>query len=368
MRELSALTGIRAVAALWVLCFHLRDDLELLIPEVYFPIHVLFSHGYLGVDLFFILSGFILAYNYTDLFQRFSWAGYRFFLWRRFARIYPAHFASIMILVIYVFTWGHGFTPHRYTPQGLVESLLMIHAWTIPIPKVWNSPSWSISLEWLAYMFFPLLLILFTWLRRLGGIIVTIIMLFATMGVIFNVLDYPGTQAYGLFRIIAEFSSGILICKLYRQEIGKNLPWDRIIAFLAILILFVGGITEVSFRISALYWVPLLMVLVIFGLAYSPPKLTKILGSPVALFMGRASYSLYLTHMITVPVLRHITYSYEAAQADFLVRLMLIVAWVVVILLVAIVMYLIVEEPVRYKLVARHTASARAKPVAESAR
>ena len=84
------------LAAAWVVLFHYRDDVEALLPWLA-PADTLLRAGYLGVDLFFPLSGFILAYNYADSMRRFSWGASVSFVRNRFARVWPVHFVALNI-------------------------------------------------------------------------------------------------------------------------------------------------------------------------------------------------------------------------------------------------------------------------------
>ena len=94
--SLPALTGLRAIAAGWVVLFHYRDDLLALVPGLA-PLDTFMRAGYLGVDLFFPLSGFVLAYTYADRLGSFSWVGSRDFIRNRFARVWPVHVLTLNV-------------------------------------------------------------------------------------------------------------------------------------------------------------------------------------------------------------------------------------------------------------------------------
>ena len=143
--ELDALTGLRGIAALWVLAYHAG----------------LSAAGYLGVDLFFVLSGFIIAYNYADARLAEDGRRYREFLWRRLARIYPAYLAALLLTLAAVAVLAPWEVSLRksahFTAEGFWASVFMVQAWTVPVPRVWNVPGWSVSAEWAAYLAFPLI-------------------------------------------------------------------------------------------------------------------------------------------------------------------------------------------------------------------
>ena len=150
-RRIDALTGIRAFAALAVLIYHY---------QFYFLTGRISDYGYLGVDLFFILSGFVIAHAHLGEFASLHWATILRFYGLRLARIYPVHFVILIGLVCTVITAGHfgvaAHLPSQFTANSLWANLLLIHAWG-PWPLSWNFPAWSISCEWAAYLLCPLL-------------------------------------------------------------------------------------------------------------------------------------------------------------------------------------------------------------------
>jgi peptidoglycan/LPS O-acetylase OafA/YrhL len=91
-RHLDALTGIRGIAAWGVVLYHIRLSLTGLLPA---PVIAVFAKGYLAVDLFFILSGFVIWYNYAARIADGGAGAARLFLWRRFARVWPLHGAIL---------------------------------------------------------------------------------------------------------------------------------------------------------------------------------------------------------------------------------------------------------------------------------
>src|SRR2546425_2248258 len=154
--ELSGLTGIRFYAALPVYLAHVT-----VIPgmEVLSGRSVFFNVGVGSVSLFFVLSGFILTYNYADVFRDgVSAAGYKRFVWDRLTKIYPVHFLTLL-LVLPIAT----FSPHlpldwRAVPFHL---LLLQCFWPFSTPtfsKYLNVPSWSISCEWFFYLLAPVVM------------------------------------------------------------------------------------------------------------------------------------------------------------------------------------------------------------------
>src|SRR5947208_1348824 len=149
-RELPSLTGIRFYVALFIYLAHIRA-----IPGMkdFIGASWLIDAGHIGVSFFFVLSGFILTYNYAYLFRDgVSARDYSRFVWDRLTQIYPVHFlATVVVLPISILSprlpidW-------RAVPVhlGLLQCL-----WPFTAPSFYeqlNVPSWSISCEWFFYV------------------------------------------------------------------------------------------------------------------------------------------------------------------------------------------------------------------------
>src|ERR1035441_9002169 len=152
--QIKNLTGIRGFAALWVALFHFQSTAVVSVLNLG---HVI-GGGALGVDIFFVLSGLILAITYAPRFaiQGFTWSLFGDFVIRRLARIYPLHLGTFLLMLV---SWKIT-SQTTYEFRGLVANdwwsalcnLLLTHAWGITKRLSWNTPSWSVSAEWFAYV------------------------------------------------------------------------------------------------------------------------------------------------------------------------------------------------------------------------
>ncbi len=168
--DIKPLTSLRFIAAFWVLLYHFKDHLGLGLGR-----YGLIADGYLGVDLFFTLSGFILAHVYLAAVQ----AG-RVRLWRL-----PEEPDRPGLSDAPGRAGGHAGAFRRRDSDwrgrwqsrsvqalsDLPAHLFMVHAWGTTAAVGWNFPSWSISAEWAAYLLFPIIaaLVLKTKRGRLGA-------------------------------------------------------------------------------------------------------------------------------------------------------------------------------------------------------
>src|SRR5215217_3096190 len=135
--DLKPLTALRFAAAMWVVSYHFWPDLAgAAIP-------MLVQKGYLGVELFFVLSGFILSHVYL---QGFGESRFRYgaFLWARIARVYPLHLATLLgVAALAVVASAAGLVmEHRLADWGAFPAnLLMVHAWGLAPSAAFNHPS-----------------------------------------------------------------------------------------------------------------------------------------------------------------------------------------------------------------------------------
>ncbi len=158
--EIKALTGLRIVAAVWVVLFHFRPLLRDAAPGFLDALTPVLNCGAQGVDLFFILSGFVLTWNYLDR-MGWSWStrATLHFLWLRLARVWPVYLVTLHLAALWViFTLHVGHVPSqeidRFTAISYVRQVLLVQLWFQPFfdNSSWDGPAWSISAEWLAYL------------------------------------------------------------------------------------------------------------------------------------------------------------------------------------------------------------------------
>lgn len=304
-KEIRSLTGLRGVAAVFVVFYHF-------LASRHFggPVTNLLLHGYLAVDLFFVLSGFVMALSYRHMFAAgFSGPAYRTFLGRRLARVYPLYLAATLV--------AFGLVAARLLPfrfQGslgglLLENVLLVQTWGLNASLIF--PGWSISAEWAAYLLFPLLLLPAlsrkTWAAWVAGSTAVLVLLAlcavpATLGnkqpaeAVLNLGDL--NYGFAVYRCLAEFTLGLLAFRVTRGRLGKMLAssrWAGTAIAAGILLLMCFPRTDLA--------VALLFPLLILTLAGERQLASRVLETPPAQFLGRISYSIYLVHgFFTLPV------------------------------------------------------------------
>ena len=339
--EFRSLTGVRAVAAVGVVVFHMVGQYP---GAVSHPIIGKILHfGGNGVDLFFILSGFILAYSYEAIFLNHSKNTYLLFLQKRLARIFPAHLFALLLMLILglgLRALGNPFFENNGLRDFLAQ-LFLVSNWN-PLKDAvlnWNVPSWSISSEWLAYLLFPILLHRIRYFSK--SLLYTL-----AFGLPFLMASsyYFGPANFGLIRVLCEFPAGIALYFLFnkfRSSFSASL-WDRFGSMAAILYVTVGmtlGLLELNVRWAVIFIPPILI-----SLALSKSTLAMTLAKPFPVYLGRISYSLYITHYFVLSAMRFLFISPRFQKGNFFFFILTLVE-IIVIYIVARATYRFVELP-----------------------
>ncbi|MCO4746426.1 MAG: acyltransferase [Proteobacteria bacterium] len=344
--HLHALTGIRAVAASVVIVFHLMPDLLTLWPGLSF-LTPWMELGYLGVDLFFVLSGFILAWNYAAAFETFpSPSEYATFLSLRLARIYPVHLAVLVAMApvgAYYYATRDA-PPAGMTIEGWLASAALVHAWGFSEGLVWNGPSWSISAEWFAYLCFPAVMVGVGKLSRPTVLWTGWVGTGLLLAVIYRLLgaeDLDWIDGWALYRVGPEFLGGMLLGRLRRQmPVGP--PDGGVVVTLAILAGPWLGLPVVAY--------PPLFGLLIWSLSHEGGVLVRVLSTSAAQYAGAISYAMYMVHLLVFVIVRKLLPPDELADASFLWKISMPVVALLASTALAIATYHLIEELARKRL------------------
>ncbi|MBM3685666.1 MAG: acyltransferase [Actinobacteria bacterium] len=374
------LTGIRFVAAFWVLLYHLQDPLDRIgvmdIPVLSDVIRV----GRLGVDLFFALSGFIIAHTYlTKMGPRLAVGAAANFWWLRLARIYPVHFVMLNIAGVAVIAqaWVTGVDKDRpwLNPVDYVRNLLLIQEWGPHPDRGWNVVAWSLSMEWLAYLVFPLLvLLLYALHKRVSTPVLVLAWCIALAPLLWRgslTIDPYYTDLWGsVIRVLSEFTAGAITYLIVLRCIpdGSHDPRpsvERTATVVSVLMplmvvagaVFLGRWATAQSPITLsdpeaeplppyfhLWLVPPLIVW-IGALALSRRGQARWLATDTLILGGVVSYSLYMTHLVWFGVWRAGMNAIGIESGPlYAVSVVLAIAGAFV---VAWLMWRIVEEPCR---------------------
>jgi peptidoglycan/LPS O-acetylase OafA/YrhL len=256
----------------------------------------LVAKGYLGVDLFFILSGFILCHVYLPPFgaRRFS---YREFLWARLARLYPTHIVTLIgfgALVYLGALVGVRSGGNVLVWPSLPAQLTLTQAWGLAPRGGWNHPAWSISAEWFAYLCFPAFAAA-TWAGRvrprlaaLAAVVLAIGLEIGFQRVVGLVLTHA-TILWGAARIVPPFAIG---CGVYL--VWSSHPLRTAFAAVAVAGASLAAALVVVWA-GAPDWVAItLFGGLIYGLASLSSAGSSLFSGATWVYLGEVSFALYM--------------------------------------------------------------------------
>lgn len=379
--EIRALTGLRIVAAVWVVLFHFRPMLGDASPGFRDALAPVLDCGAQGVDLFFILSGFVLTWNYLDRMGR-SWSVRvnLHFLWLRLARVWPVYLVTLHLAAVWViFTLHVGHVPSpeagQLTAISYVRQILLVQLWFQPYfdGSSWDGPAWSISAEWLAYLLFGLLILVIFRMKhatRARGLMWLAFAASLPPVVLLLASGQFYTPWSWLPRIVTQFAAGALACAAVR----RLRPTDRarrIAGYLSVLVgVAIVGIlyllhahplagVEDSGGVVDVLFVPL-----VISLAIGVGSLPALLSTRLMVFGGQISFCLYMVHELVHTAWGWAVQQYELALQDQPWKWN-VVGLLAIALGAAILLYHFVEEPGRRwmrRMVDVKAASARSEP------
>jgi hypothetical protein len=305
VQRFEALDGLRGVAALMVVLLHTGVQSNIF----YLPI---VRHSDLFVELFFVLSGFVITFTYGLKIDGCSTL--KDFFRRRFARLWPLHATMLLLFVSLdalryamnaagVLRVDEKFFRAMTDPSRVgdfVAQLGLVHALSNKTSMFWNFPSWSISAEMMAYLSFGLIWAFCRgrWRDALAAVFMIVAALVVT-GVV--KLDFGAAFGHSIFRAICGFFVGY-----WTQRIWRALPIRRLRAATAVEVTTVAAVfalvyagDQTSVRIVA----PFAFGAVVLVFALGGGAVSRLLRTPFFQALGTWSYGIYMTHIFVLALL-----------------------------------------------------------------
>ena len=299
LENIRSLTGVRGYAALIVLCYHFFEAF----PSSWTS---LFSRGYLAVDMFFVLSGFVLALRYARTFHSSTYplGTYLHFILSRLGRIYP------LLVVALAFTFMRlqlDFTGnmHKLYPGfgvlSLIENLFLIQAWGFGIQSM-PLQSWSLSAEWFAYLVFPALVYMIFRRGKLFPILAATTAVLWWFNCAMSGKGYAGAMdiaggdtVFTLVRCLSGFTLGMVgywvVSNGHVPRVMQH-KWATLGLLITFLIAAHAGIPDFVLAL----WFPAIVI----NLYYENSIGKNIFANRLSYWIGEISYSIYIVHPIFV--------------------------------------------------------------------
>lgn len=309
------LDGLRGVAAMIVVCFHLFETYSK------GPVFQILNHGYLAVDFFFVLSGFVIGYAYDDRWDKMTLGG---FIKRRLVRLHPMVIMGTFIgALLFYFGANNDFPLIGQTPWWVVILMMFLGFTMLPATvkmdiRGWgetnplNGPAWSLQWEYLANLLYA------TVIRHFSKTMLAIFLVFAaflTLNLTFNwdvfhVFEPRSYAAYtviggwsltpdqlciGATRLLYPFFAGLMISRVNRLiKVKGGFWWCSLLVVVLLVMPRIGGMTQMW--MNGLY--ESVTIIILFPLIVSMGAGSSVTGRsvPVCKFLGEISYPLYITH------------------------------------------------------------------------
>lgn len=300
----NSLTGIRAIAAFLVYFHHFNP-----VPKN-FELHKIINELHIGVTLFFVLSGFLIALRYLDS-TSFSFINY---IINRFARIYPMYFLLTTLTFIVIFY--NNFNYEQLLIYGLNISMLRGYFENFKFSGI--AQGWSLTIEETFYFLAPFFFLL---IKRSKTYLILLPILFTLLGIIlvffFSKINFFGFFSsfefmfnYTFFGRCSEFFVGIGLALIYKNDVPffKNFKHFTLTGILGILIslylliLIKGdydfGIRNPVGKIINTFFLPIFGIsMLYYGLIKEQTWIARILSNKLFIMLGKSSYIFYLIHM-----------------------------------------------------------------------
>jgi peptidoglycan/LPS O-acetylase OafA/YrhL len=352
--QLPALTGLRFLAALCVVISHGAHAMTTIGNPLWYEYCAQLSA--FGMTLFFVLSGFVIHYNYSEQITEYRWRGIMNFFIARFARLYPLYIVAVVLVLyeqgIFLSAWEGDAAANESIKFALPFYLSMTQSWIYAVngeySLIYQYPSlqvmqisWSISTEWFFYMTYPFICILLTkltrthliWVAWLTGVGALSIMA-AAFGAV-DAIDRFGEGHFGPVAALAhgdqdsffrwlvffapytrvpEFLLGCLVAAFYRtlqeqrpsireRRAGRSLSYFALMIVIGLHLIMFSPSHPFPFltflHLNFGFAVP--VALLLFGLTRYETILSRTLSCSWMVACGDASYSIYLLHELILP-------------------------------------------------------------------
>ncbi len=350
---ISTLTPLRGIAAIWVVVFHFDAFLGFGASETGLMdkgTTMLVGNGYLLVDFFFLLSGFVICHVYGDKLSQKKDGAVRKYLWARFSRLYPLHL--FVLLFLFAQFWVLSALSEEYYEGSkkffpiydFFVYLFFGQSSGILTDYSWNLPSWSIAAEWWTYI---LAIFIIPFINRGYSKLTYLFWIVSFAGLIILVeyggkgnLDY--TLDFGTLRCLFEFTIGMGIYQVYKKVKNSNSFWNSDWTF---YISVVGAYLFLHLDIHDV------LILPFFGAVILSASLNK--GRPCQLlnikplkFLGDISYSVYLLQLFWLMLWNlYVGINYPEGIPNMTIKLTMLFILLSVLIVNAYLTYRFIEIP-----------------------
>lgn len=315
--EIRALAGVRAFPPWVLVMFHFSEGHGY---RHFWPLDYVAARGYLWVEFFFCLSGFILTHVYgARAAQLFTARGYGAFLKARLIRLYPLHLFMLLVVLMtaivtrYLAAIGHytsifDLTYHTViTPFSLLLNLLLVQAWNTQPSLTWNGVAWFVSVEWALCLLFPIFLFLSRGPLWRGFALIAVGVAGLTALDLTSAHGLDITFHNGVLRGLSDFSVGVGLAMLYRALKPRDaLPdWAHSLIQLAVVFALFYAIYNTGWSHTRMdIWTVLPMMALVLALAFDRGIVADALKTRIPQILGGWSFAIYIGQTFMLLIIR----------------------------------------------------------------
>lgn len=313
------LESLRGIAALLVCLHH--------VPWLNAAYHLsAVRHGWVFVDFFFVLSGFVISYNYADVIRDRTTAWV--FLIRRFFRLYPLHIAALAACLALDLV-RNLLLPRLMSIQvrtpidvgywvDVGYSALLLSGVGVTSNPGPNSPSWSISTELFAYLAFCGIALVVGRARRMLAFMILAVLAFVGLQLLQGWSGINGPLEFRLLRCLYAFSLGVLVHELHLRQgspsdsAGKSLILQLVAwACIGLLLASMESVDPLSSLLP-----PLFAAVVLAAVRDSGSVMLRLLGIRACRRLGDWSYSIYMVHAFVVSIIGFVVNRFSTGMGE----------------------------------------------------
>lgn len=300
--RIGSLTGLRGYSAAWVLLYHVQA----LAPAIHagWPTDIpLLDQGWAAVDLFFILSGFLLMRAHEREMAQPTRRMLLGFAALRLARVYPLNLVTTGLIALLLASdhafrsWFQLWDPGHLALVDFLATSALATRWFLPAVGSVNPPVWSLSTEMLGYAAFPLL----AWAlsRRLqaahlAALAAAALAALAAIQIGWHRVGVNDmSQDGGALRMATGLGVGVLLWRFRQQAHATLAAWAGPVSAVAAL-----AVTLASLGRAGVLLLPACFAVLILALSFDDGVISRVLSSAPSLFLGRISFPLYLCHLV----------------------------------------------------------------------
>ena len=341
--RITKLDGLRGVFCLLVVLFHYsQNDLPKILYESF-----LIRESWMFVEFFFVLSGFVISYNYESLETK---GELKIYLVKRFNRLYPLLFYSTIIFLFIEILMNTFFVEFINTPEtinSLIYKTIDTLTFMNSTPVFGNSlgmnyPSWSISSEMISYVVFGLVTVFIQ--KRETPRYYLLLILFSIVIMLNKSLFFQGIHL-DFVRGILSSSLGVLIQKFPFQKLKIPNYTEFIIPIMIVGSMFLlNRTTGVIREFHSVITINIVFFLSIHVFLKTKGVLTKILESSLIQFLGKISYSVYLNHCLLIIIIPRFLFNILGLERTIFNMICILTLTLVILILYSNFTYKIIES------------------------